>query len=262
VVRIKQIITGHKIIAILLALIMVIVILIVAEYLIISLGGTPVAAPEIPRSESTLGSGSLVKFLVMGDSTSIGQGTDYAHGIALNGAEHLAQSHRVQFKNIGISGATASSVLRDQLAQAKAYKPDVVLLAVGANDVTRFTGHSAVQKSISDITGALISANCNVKIVLTASPAVGSAPRFPFPVKQILGHRVAKLNAHIEQVISQKQLTLAPIAARTGTAFERDPTLFASDKFHPNTRGYALWIPVINQALDTALASQPSHCAE
>lgn len=254
-------ITEHKIIAILLAVILVIVTCVAAEYLIIVNGGTPVAAPKIPRSESLLGSGAPITYLVMGDSTSIGQGTDYAHSIAMASADHLAAHHSVQFLNIGLSGATAASVVKEQLAKAVQYKPDIVLLAVGANDVTHSTSYSAVQQSIGKITDALITANCVTKIVLTGAPAVGSAPRFPFPVKQILAHRVTQMNTHIEQVVADKQLTLAPIAARTGAAFLHNPRLFAQDKFHPNTEGYALWIPVVNQALDSALSSQPSHCS-
>jgi lysophospholipase L1-like esterase len=256
----KKIITEHKIITILLSIILIIAVAIFAEYIIIIKGGSPVAAPDIPRSESSLGSGMPLKYLVMGDSTSIGQGTDYAHSFAMASAEHLAKNHMVQFLNIGISGATAGSVITDQLAKAEAYKADVVVLAVGANDVTHFTSYNSVQASIEKITSSLINANCNVKIVLTASPAMGSVPRFPFPVKQIMGHRMGQVNKHIEQVINSKQLTLAPIAARTGEAFLHNPRLFAQDKFHPNTDGYALWIPVVNEALDSALREQPSHC--
>ena len=48
-------------------------------------------------------------------------------------------------------------------------------------------------------------------------------------------------------------LTFAPIAAETGPQFRRDPSLFAADRFHPNDRGYATWIPVLNRALNQAV---------
>jgi lysophospholipase L1-like esterase len=50
-------------------------------------------------------------------------------------------------------------------------------------------------------------------------------------------------------------VTFAPIAEQTGPLFARDKTLFDSDEFHPNDRGYATWIPVIDRALDEASAS-------
>jgi lysophospholipase L1-like esterase len=260
VAKLKKTTRKRKIITILLVIIIGIVLFVVTEYLIIAYGGTPVAAPTIPRNESTLGSGSPLKYLVMGDSTSIGQGSDYAHSFAMTSADHLGKSHTVHFLNVGISGARAKDVITQQLSGAVQYKPDVVLLAVGANDVTHFSNYNDVQKSILHITESLITTNCHVKIVLTGSPAVGSVPRFPFPVKQIMAGRVIKMNEHIQEVITNNKLTFAPVAHRTGEAFLRNPRLFARDKFHPNADGYALWTPVINEALDTAMATQPSHC--
>jgi lysophospholipase L1-like esterase len=48
-------------------------------------------------------------------------------------------------------------------------------------------------------------------------------------------------------------LTFAPIAKETGPLFRNDRTLFAPDDFHPNDRGYATWIPLLNHALHEAL---------
>jgi len=47
-------------------------------------------------------------------------------------------------------------------------------------------------------------------------------------------------------------LIFAPIAEKTGPLFRADPSLFAADRFHPNDRGYATWIPVLNEALARA----------
>ncbi|MCA1612368.1 MAG: hypothetical protein LC780_16315, partial [Acidobacteria bacterium] len=63
------------------------------------------------------------------------------------------------------------------------------------------------------------------------------------------------------RAVTAHGLTFAAIAERTGPAFRRDRTLFASDRFHPNARGYALWAAVLDEALDAALAEQPGHCA-
>jgi lysophospholipase L1-like esterase len=247
-------IMGHKIITVFLAIIVVIALLGLADFLIIIYGGTPVPAPEIPRGPSTIGNGPPLKYVVMGDSTSIGQGTTYEHSVPLLSAQHLSRNHTVTFINVGISGARASDILGKQLTVAKQFTPDVVLLAVGANDVTHLTNPNAVAQSIRQIAEGLKKANPKVTIVLTGSPAMGSVPRFPFPIKQIMGSRTKQMNKSIQTVIDSEQLTLAPIADRTGAAFLHNPKLFAADKFHPTSAGYALWVPVVNQALDTALS--------
>jgi lysophospholipase L1-like esterase len=256
----SSIITAHKILSAIFILIVLLAGFVVVEFLIVKYRGTPVLAPEIPRNTETLGSGPALSYVVMGDSTSIGQGSDYADSIGQKSAAHLAVTHSVSYTDVGISGATVKTVLDSQLDKAATYKPDVVLLSVGANDATHLTSGASIRQNLPKIIDGLVKANCNVKIVLTGSPQMGSVPRFPWPLKQFMGLRTKQINNAIASVISKQQLTLSPIAAKTGPIFAAHPELFASDKFHPTAAGYAVWIPVINDALDQALASQPSHC--
>ncbi|HZL07854.1 MAG TPA: SGNH/GDSL hydrolase family protein [Candidatus Dormibacteraeota bacterium] len=250
-----------RIMLILMAVVLALVFFVLAEFLIVKYNGSPVSAPEIPRGPKVLGSGPALTYVVMGDSTSIGQGTNYDHSYALASAEQLAANHKVKFVNVGISGATAKSVLDIQLPQAIKYKPDIVLLAVGANDATHFTSGNSIQMSLQQIIDGLKQANCDVRIVVTGSPAMDSVTRFPWPLKQLMGLRTKQVNAAFSPIIKRNNLTLAPIAIRTRAAFLADPTLLAADKFHPDARGYALWIPVVNQALDQALkAPAPADC--
>lgn len=245
--------TKHHVYLTVFASIVIIILCIVAEILFIKYNGTPVPAPEIPRSVQTFGNGPKLTYVVMGDSTSIGQGTDYEHAWALLSAKHLAASHEVSFVNVGISGATAADVLAIQLPRVVTYKPDVVLLAVGANDATHFVGAKAFQQSVQAIIDGLQTANPDVKIIVTGSPAMDSVTRFPWPVKQLMGLRTRQINKAFAPIITKNDLAFAPIAQGTRAAFLADPTLLAADKFHPNARGYALWVPIVNSALDRAL---------
>ncbi len=233
---------------------------IAVELLYIVRNGTYVPAPEIPRDTTTSGAGRPLNYVVMGDSTSIGQGVDYADSIGPLSVAHLAKQYRVTYTNVGISGATTRDTLVKQVSAATAHKPDLVLLSVGANDATHFKTGSSVHQAMDQITDALIADNCHVKIVLTGSPAMGSVSRLPWPIKQLMGLRARQINHAYAPVIADKQLTFAGLADKTGAAFMHHPEYFAADNFHPNKAGYAIWAPVINAALDQALASQPSHC--
>ncbi len=237
-------------------IVLALAVFVLAEFLIVVLNGTKVPAPSIPRGPQMLGSGPALSYVVMGDSTAIAQGAPYAEGYALYSAEHLAENHRVQFVNLGVSGARAQDVAASQAGQAASYKPDIVLIAVGANDVTHLTSNTSVAASMQTVIDILRRANPAVKIVLTGAPAMGSIPRLPWPLKQLAGSRTRSLNDGVfAPLAARDHLTFAPIAAKTGAAFAADPTLFAADKFHPNARGYALWRPVVTEALDQALAS-------
>lgn len=226
---------------------------IIAEILVIAFNASPVPAPSIERKPLHFGDGKKLTYVVMGDSTSIGQGGDYERGFAVASAKHLAKKYTVTFVNTGISGATTESVLDVQLKTAVKYKPDVVLLAVGANDTTHFTSGTSIQSSAQAIIDGLKKANPSVRIVVTRSPAMDSVTRFPFISKLMMALRTKQVNDAFEKLIVRNNLTLAPIAEETRMAFLQDSTLTARDHFHPNNRGYALWTPVVNEALDKSL---------
>lgn len=224
-----------------------------AEVLVVLNNGTPVPRPTIPRTPQQSGAGPAKTYVVMGDSTAVSQGSAYADGFAVASANHLAVRYKITQVNVAISGAKVADVARTQLPQAAKYKPDIVLLAAGANDATHFTNGASIKSSLETIIAGLRKANPNVKIIVTGSPAMDSVSRFPFGAKQLMGLRTKQVNAVFATVVAENGLTWAHIAQETRAAFLADPTLLAADKFHPNARGYALWIPVVNKALDTSL---------
>jgi lysophospholipase L1-like esterase len=200
--------------------------------------------------------GPPLTFVVLGDSTGAGQGAPYADGIAVTCARHLAAGgaagRRVTLVNLSVSGAKMADLRRDQLRPAAALRPDVVLIAAGANDVTGLTRTSRVADDLEAIVGALRERSPRVRIVVTGSPDVGSAARLAQPLRAVAGARTGQLNAAIREVAARERLTFAPIAERTGPLFKRDRSLFSADEYHPNARGYATWRAPLVEALDAA----------
>ncbi len=230
------------------------------EGLLVKFNGKPVAVPDIPREAITYGEGEPLNYVVLGDSLSVGQGGDYQTGMAVTSAQQLAKTNKVSMTNVGVSGARAKDVLDKQLSGALKAKPDVALIIIGSNDITHITGIESVKSSINSTISQLVESNCHIKIVLTGSADMGAVPRLPQPLRYFAGQRVKKLNHAVTSIVQDNQLTFAPIAEKTGQAFRDDPTLFAADKFHPNTRGYDVMNTVIVSAVNEALDSQPSHC--
>ncbi len=226
-----------------------------SQYAWIKWNGSPVAVPGIPRGGQTLGQANdtPLTYIVLGDSTTISQGGDYKTGYAVASAEHVAGSRRVTWHNLGTSGARVADVLREQIPDAVALRPRLVLIAAGANDVTHLTGTKEARRSLESAVARLRAANPDVRIVLTGSPDMGSIPRLPQPSRWLAGVRTEQFNSMVRSLCASANLTFAPIAEKTGPAFRRDRSLFAADNFHPNAKGYALWTPVITEALDVAL---------
>jgi lysophospholipase L1-like esterase len=226
----------------------------ITNYVLIKTSGSPILAPTIPRDTEIFGNGKPLRYVVLGDSTTIAQGADYADGYVRGTADYLARlGYRVELTNVGISGATASDVAATQATNAGALKPDVALVAVGANDVTHLTRISTVRRGIADTIDRLRAANPDVKIVITGSPQMGSVPRFPQPSKLLARLRTNQLNRMAVVLATVKHVVFAPIAAKTGAIFDAHPEYYAADNFHPNAQGYALWTPVLNAALSQAL---------
>jgi lysophospholipase L1-like esterase len=209
------------------------------------------------RDAIQLGSdGPRLVYVIIGDSTAAGVGAPYEVGIAIGTARHLARTHRVTMTNLAISGARTKGVLDDQLAAAVALKPDLVLLSVGANDVTHLTSIRSMRRSLESIVKQLRASNPAVAIVITGSPDMGSPPRIPRLLRGIASWRTRAVNRMFVSEAARLELTSAPIAKRTGPLFRRDRSLFDADRFHPNARGYAVWIPVLNEALTATLSAR------
>lgn len=204
-----------------------------------------------PSAVETFGSGDALHYLVLGDSTAVGVGGTYANGIAVASARHLAASgRRVVMKNVGVSGAQMADVRREQLPRVGGFRADVVLLAAGANDVTHLTTARSLERDLRRVIEALVAINPEVRIVMTGAPDMSTPPRIPRLLQGLAGWRTKVLNRVFRAQAERARVTFAPIAEHTGPLFERDETLFDRDQFHPNDRGYATWVPVINRALD------------
>ena len=205
--------------------------------------------------------GETLRYLILGDSTAVGQGGDYEQGIAVGTARHLARDGRgVELTNVAVSGARVQDVLTEQLPRADLAHADLVLVDAGANDIVHLTRSGAVARDLERIVQTLLRANCRMKIVVTGSPDMSTPPRIPRLLRGLAGARFRAVNRIAREVVKRHGLTFAPIAERTGPIFASDRTLFSADRFHPNDRGYAVWIPVLNEALDQALDRQPGHC--
>lgn len=233
-----------------------VVIFILVEFVLIKYGGAAVPVPSIPRDVISFGSSDkTLNYLILGDSTTVGQGTDYKDSYAYRTSEYLAgRNYRVNLINVGVSGATTRDVLQGQLPQTKDFKADVILLSVGANDVTHLTKRIDFKNDLEQVINQLKSSNPDALIVVTGVPAMGSVSRFPWPVRQLAGLRTSQLSNVYEQIIQENNLILAPIAAETGVVFAKNPDkYFAQDKFHPNSEGYGLWTEVITKTFEQRL---------
>ncbi len=241
---------NHKLVVFCVVFFVIILAIVIANLVAVLYNGKSVEAPEIPRAATTIGDGSELKYLILGDSTSIAQGGDYIEGFAVKTAENLGRNNKVTYQNFGVSGARIKDVATDQIERSKDFTPDIVLIAVGANDVTHLTGISSIKTDMQVIISKLKKRNNKVKIVFTGAASMGDVVRFIQPFKWYMGQQTKKVNTAFEQIAKENGVSFAYIARETGEEFANNPKLFAQDNFHPSNDGYAVWARVLNKVLD------------
>ena len=195
-----------------------------------------------------------MRYVVMGDSTAAGQGADYESGIAMRTAQQLGVEHKVELVNLAVSGAKIADVRAEQLKPAMALQPDLVLISIGANDVTNLTSPDAAKEDLRQVIAA-IRRSGDARVVITGAPDMGSVPRFAQPLRYLAGKLTQRLNARLYELEKEPGVTLVPIALETGPIFRKQPELYEKDKFHPNAKGYAVWVQALNRGLATALSN-------
>jgi lysophospholipase L1-like esterase len=193
-------------------------------------------------------------FVVLGDSTAAGVGAsspDDAYPQVL--ARRLADDgYRVKLQVFGASGARVADVRREQIDKVIEAEPDLVFIAIGANDATHLTPLDDIR---TDMALALdrLEAETGADIVIAGAPDM-RAPAFLQPLRWLAGWRGRQVAGAIEDAGNEAGVAVVELAEKTGPLFESDPDRYHSaDNFHPSAAGYELWAnaiyPILNQAL-------------
>jgi lysophospholipase L1-like esterase len=205
--------------------------------------------------------GRPLRFVVLGDSTAAGLGAgsaDRSYPVLL--ARRLAEAgFRVDLIDLGVAGARTADVAAKQAPRAAAAHPDLVLVAIGGNDVTHLTHLAAVRH---DMRAALVALRATGARVVVAGVPDMRAHAFLEPLRSIAGWRGRVVSRAIEAVARDQGVAFVPLAERTGHFFAEDPGgTFSSDLFHPGPGGYRRWADAIYPALAQALEAAPAPTA-
>ena len=184
-------------------------------------------------------------YVAIGDSAAQGIGASEPNrGYVGVLADHirLATGRTVRVINLSVSGATVELAVRDQLPRFVKLTPDIVTVAIGANDIALWDA-------------AVFTAG--IREVFSALPdhaIVADLPCFHFRHNEL---KVAVANAIVREVAAENDLTVVPLHATTKRqGFRSIATQFANDMFHPNDRGYRVWAEAFLPALSAVVANR------
>lgn len=203
-----------------------------------------------------------LNFVVIGDSTSVGVGaTSLRSTYPWLLATHLAGRYRVRLTVVGRSGARMADAATEFVPKAAALRPDLVLIGIGANDVTHLTPLPRFERWMSKVIESLREADTELLVAL--GPRF-DAPALPQPLRTLARARARAINRTIRKIAVVHGVTVLDLPGGVGSAFARDRSLYCDDGFHPSDRGYVLWAEAMKDDVESAArvaAAKPASAA-
>ena len=160
------------------------------------------------------------------DLTAVGGGY---RGWADRFAEHLAaRQPGLCYANLAIRGQVLSEVAQEQVPQAIAFRPDLVSIAAGGNDMLRpGADPDTLAESYDDVIRTLLQAGCPVLMF------TGFDPRFP--VLRLIRGKVAAFNMHLRAIADRHQCHVVDLWSMNVL---RDPRAWSADRLHLTPDGH------------------------
>ncbi len=200
--------------------------------------------PQMPAT-GLVGSGLGISLLLMGDSSAAGVGAETATESLLGQLlQQLSTTHRIDYTMLARTGKTTADMLAE-LRHTQARKFDVVLTALGVNDVTSqvpFAQWKQQQLQLIDLIKEKFGPR---QTIMSGLPPVRDFPALPWPLSAYLGSYADVMDQALIE-ISQAQ----PLVEFHSLRGYPETAQAASDGFHPGPEVYKLWAEYLADMID------------
>lgn len=201
--------------------------------------------PEPPGArQGQLGDGPDLKLLIVGDSSAAGVGVETQQE-ALSGqvTTQLAGTYCVDWCLVARTGFTTRDTIRHlQRQNDKTY--DVIVVALGVNDVTRLLPLGLWRKQVEQLAGLLRVQFGAQHICFSGVPPMGGFPLLPNPLRWVLGRHSIRLDQGLRRFVAAQ-----PDCSYVALDLPLDQSAMAIDGFHPGAQVYAAWADRISAAI-------------
>ncbi|TDU77841.1 SGNH/GDSL hydrolase family protein [Streptomyces sp. KS 21] len=202
-----------------------------------------------------------LRLAMLGDSTAAGLGVRRARqtpaALLASGLAAVAE-RPVELRNVALSGAMSDDLDRQAglLLDGGLPPPDVCVIMIGANDVTR---RMPPTQSVRHLTSAVRRLRlAGAEVVVGTCPDLGTIEPVYQPLRW-LARRVSR------QLAAAQTIGVVALGARTvsmgdllGPEFAANPReMFGPDSYHPSAEGYATAAMAVLPTLCAALALWP-----
>ncbi len=198
-----------------------------------------------------------LRVVALGDSSLTGPGLALADHVWLRvGLARVGHEGPIELTSLAVGGSRAADVA-GLVDAALAAEPDLVVVAVGANDALHGTRRRQFRAEFDDLVGRLVAV---APVVAAANVGnLGNIARVPPPLSTVLRARSQVMRSVIEDVVrSHERAVLIDVTAADDIF--RDRRVFTPDLFHPGPVGHAAWadaaLPGLRRAVELALSAR------
>lgn len=199
----------------------------------------PFVAPRISQSELALALRHVedLRIIAMGDSSVFGVG-DHGNDIPSVGfgwTGRIAHDLKAErFVNVAKNGARARHLPTNQLPAVIAYRPHMVLICIGTNDVLRGDfSTEEIRSCLETICKAAVEIGSLVVILGLPDP-IRTAPG-PMALRRILSDRVILINEILDDIASEG---LAIVVPTWNSRIAHERRMWHVDRMHPSALGH------------------------
>ena len=179
-----------------------------------------------------------LRLAVLGDSIAYGTGAlrrEDTLGPRL-AAALAAEGFAVDLAVLAVPGAE-SAHLPAQVRRAAALRSDLGVVVIGANDLARFVPPARACGFLTDAVTGLQDAGADVVVV--PAPDLSAVPWVPAAFRDVVSAASGLLQRQQADAAAAAGARVAHVSQAIGAAFATDAALFAADRFHPSSAGYA-----------------------
>ena len=198
--------------------------------------------------------GSAPTYVALGDSTVEGVGASSPDNNYVSRLYARLRSvyPAARLSNLGVGGATAADVVREQLPRAVALGPHLLTHSIGPNDVTQSRSVEAYDRDVDIIFGTL-ARDTPAVVVANLLPDMAQAPRFSPEEKLAVGRRAADFNEALVRRAREHGVEIVDLYAPSQQELPDRPSLVSADDYHPSDEGYARWAELMWRGVEARI---------
>jgi acyl-CoA thioesterase-1 len=181
------------------------------------------------------------RFLALGDSFTIGTGTTPDRSFPAVLERLWAESgHVVVLSNPAVNGYTTDDLMRDELPLVASFRPTLVTLLIGANDIVQGSSDDRYRRRVRRVHDRVRADAPGARVIGLPQPDWSLSPAGSgFGDPAAIAHKIERFNQIARDEAERARavwIDLFPLMRDQGRR-----KMFAADGLHPSAEAYAEW---------------------